>query len=291
MKTVKKQIRGLETAWIEVKPEKSNDQPVVFFMHGCPDDPLTWQAQIDHLSEKKYPIIAPWARGVGESAPSRDRHRYGFDAIALDHFEILRTFDPAAKQKVIVVGHDIGGIHAWNFARLLGGRLAGLILINAPELSQMARRLTQFSQVRKSWYIGLFQIPFLPEFLLKQGEHRLLERAQKTAGMPEKSNTSIIPFLAHYREAARAVPEALRQNLPLLTAPVLVLWGNKDPFLEPPTADELNRLASDVTLRVIEGGHWLHSQKPERVNQLIDLFISEKISRTQPKPKKNEALS
>lgn len=268
METVKKQIRGIETAWFQsTQIQNEGDQPTVFFMHGCPDDPTSWKFQIDHLCEKHYAVIAPWARGVGESALAKDRHRYGMEAIALDHLEILRTFDLEAKRKVILVAHDIGGIHAWNLARLLGDRLTALILINAPELTQMARRFSHFSQLKKSWYIGFIQIPFLPEFLLKHWESRIL---------PEGSSASITPFLGQYREAFRAVPEALKQNPTPLTAPVLVLWGNKDPFLDTPSMDELNRLANDVTIRVIDGGHWVHNQQPDRVNALIDRFLSEK---------------
>lgn len=261
METHSKEIRGLHTAWFEDR--KENGKPVVLFLHGCPDDPHIWQAQLDHFNQQGYSTVAPWARGVGESAPSKERSRYGLDAIALDHLEILRTLDPSAKHKVIVVAHDIGGVHAWHLARLLGDRLAALILLNAPELTQMARRLTQWSQLKKSWYIGFFQIPLLPEFLLKKGR------------LHGREMSKITPFLGQYREAARAIPDAFKQDPQLITAPVLVLWGNRDAFLNTPSQDELNRLAENATIRVLDGGHWIQSEKPERVNALIGSFLSE----------------
>lgn len=272
-------LRGLETAWLQTEQEvtQSEFKPIFIFLHGCPDNADTWNAQFDHYSARGYTAIAPFARGVDPSSPANDQKRYGLDAIALDNLEILRAVDQEGDRRVVVVGHDIGAIHAWKLARLLGKRLAALVIVNGPELSQMARRLSNSRQLAKSWYIALFQIPLVPELILKRWEGALLSRAQKFAGMPADTATSIYPFLAQYRQAARAIPKILRTKEAPLTAPVLVLWGKDDAFLEIPSANEFTRLANNVTVRIIEGDHWLHYNQPDRVNDLIDKFLEENL--------------
>jgi len=271
-----KSIRGLETAWIE-KRSLGRQTPILLFLHGCPDSPDTWHAQLDHYDARGFTVIAPFARGIGPSAPSRQSERYGLEAIALDHLEILRAVDPSGDRPVVIIAHDIGGIHAWNLARLLGKRLAGLVLLNAPELSQMARRLGQPRQIVKSWYIALFQIPVLPERLLARWEQAVITRAQHKTGMPTQSPAVIAPFIPQYRQAARAIPSALRDKPRSLEAPVLAICSRGDAFLETPTMQEFEELAGDVTVRVIEGNHWAHHHEPARINRLVDLFLEEKI--------------
>ena len=61
-------------------------------------------------------------------------------------------------------------------------------------------------------------------------------------------------------------------NLPI-DRPVLVLWGTNDPFLEPPTMEEWERFGSDVTLRIMDGGHWIYRDKADEVNTLVDEFL------------------
>ncbi|MBI3556302.1 MAG: alpha/beta fold hydrolase [Deltaproteobacteria bacterium] len=197
-----KAIRGLRTAWLEERG--ASGRPLLLFLHGCPDSAQTWQPQLDYFHSQRFTVLAPFARGIGDSEPAPDSGRYGRDAIALDHLEILRALDPSGQEKVVIVAHDIGGIHAWHLARLLGNRLAALVLVNAPDLSQMARRLTQARQVLKSWYIALFQLPLVPEALLSRWEAQLIARAQEKTGMPRDTPVTIAPFLSvHHHEAAR----------------------------------------------------------------------------------------
>ena len=56
----------------------------------------------------------------------------------------------------------------------------------------------------------------------------------------------------------------------------MVLWGRRDPYLLVPTAPELARLAVDPVARILDGGHWLHEEQPERVNALLRDFLKER---------------
>jgi pimeloyl-ACP methyl ester carboxylesterase len=64
------------------------------------------------------------------------------------------------------------------------------------------------------------------------------------------------------------------RQLPRLRTPVLLLWGSRDAFLLPPTAEEWEPFAADVTTRILPAGHWIHRERAAEVNRLIDDFFA-----------------
>lgn len=249
-------IRGLDTAWLQ--KGRVGENPIMLFLHGFPDAPSVWNAQFDAFA-KTHLCLAPFGRGIAPSADSADKSRFGLDSVALDNLEILRSVDPRGGRKVCVVGHDIGAIHAWHLARLLGERLAALVIVNGVELGQMTRRITRPSQVLKSWYIPLFLIPRLPDLALRLAGGRWRRAA---------------PTLNQYRQAAKtALTSILRRPENTKLAPVLVLWGRHDPYLEAPATEELERIADNPVIRILDGGHWIQEDEPKRVNALIAEFL------------------
>ena len=270
-------IRTLKTSWLIETPKGAEKRPVLVFLHGCPDDAHSWKSQFEFFSKKGFTVVAPFVRGIGKSEATRQSNRYSPEAIAFDTLEILRESGIESSQHVCVIGHDLGGPPAVALARLLADRLHSLVLIDAPDTVQLARRFTNWRQLKKSWYIGFFQIPFLSDFFVKKNQMKMLKRAARSTGYPgAETNPGLLPFIPQYRQAFRAVPRLLTKALPKLKAPVLILWGKDDAFLEPPTVDEYGYMSDAVTVRVLDGHHWLHHQHPERVNGLIEKFLEQK---------------
>ncbi len=270
-------IRGLATGWLRAGPERPDENlPVLFFIHGFPDDAESWQEQIAYFSTR-FLILAPFLRGSGPSLPGSDRRRFSLSAVALDHLEILRAESVrlGASRRVVVIGHDIGGIHAVELAHLLGPRLIGLTLINAPSLEQMARRILRPKQVAKSWYIGVFLLPRVAERWFGPGKSGAVRAARRKGGLAADLPlpTSVAPLLEHYRAFFRALPSVLRARRKHLNAPVLVIAGKDDAFLEVPTESELARFAEHAEIRVLDGNHWLQLDHATQVNRMIEKFL------------------
>lgn len=267
-------VRGLQTAWVERGPV---GQPIVFFCHGFPDDPAVWNAQIESLRED-YHIIAPYIRGCEHSEHSQDLRRYGSQAILLDHLEILRK---AASERtpVVVVGHDLGVVHAMTLARSLGPRLAGLLVINGTDIGMFAQRLKDIDQAKRSWYMGLMQLPLVPEALVRWLPESCAWLASELGHLPPQLRDSrhferrTLGPLNQYRAFAREVPAQTKAMPARIKAPILVLWGRDDQLLVPPDRCEWERVGLDVTIRIVEGGHWLQREKPELVSDLLQNFI------------------
>ena len=266
-------VRGLTTSWIEAGTVGS---PVIMFLHGFPDDATVWRAQIESLSVD-YHVIAPNVRGCASSAPAEELHRYGREAVLLDHLTILSQVVPD-HVPVICVGHDLGVVHAMTLARRLGPRCAGLVCINGLDLEMFARRLRTPAQIIKSWYMGFMQVPALPEMVAKIAPRTANWLAQTLAGgnleapndVMNSERRTIAPlnqYRAFAREVGRTDAETGR-----IKCPVLVIWGRDDGVLLPPTEDEWRRVALDPLIRIIPGGHWLHRDQHDVINHFIGGF-------------------
>ena len=266
-------IRRLNTSWREAGVR---GRPILFFCHGFPDSAETWSQQMDFFA-KDFHVVAPFVRGCEDSELGKDVKRYGRDAVVLDHLEILREISEGS-EPVICIGHDLGVVHAMTLARRLGSRAVGLVVINGLDLEMFARRLRLGSQVMKSWYMGLMQVPLLPEALASLAPNTSQWLVRKLAGEDFKSDGSSdfsrrsLGPLNQYRAFAR---EALTTNMESsrLKAPVLVLWGRDDGVLLVPTQAEWDRVAFQSTIRIIPGGHWIHRDCAADVTKFISSFV------------------
>ena len=172
-------------------------------------------------------------------------------------------------------------MYAWQIAHLLQQRAQGLVVINGVNIKQMARRFKNPAQVAKSWYIFLMQLPKLPEILLQRMGSRLLRLAYYLGKLPREfqppkkaAMQALVGAIPQYRAFVRESLQHVRQRLPLLQCPTLVIWGKNDLALVPPTMDELEAEVVKPVVRMLEAGHWVHREKSAEVNHIIEKFIS-----------------
>ena len=144
-------------------------------------------------------------------------------------------------------------------------------------------------QLRRSWYILAFQLPWLPERLVAAWDFRALRRAlgrQPTrpgaftaqdidryvtaAAQPGAMRGAI----NYYRAAVRAIPLAQTRTLRRVDAPTLVIWGDQDRYLGRELAEPDRAWVPDVRVeRIAEASHWVQADAPPRVNPLRVDFL------------------
>ena len=258
-----------------------NGDPVVL-LHGFPDFWFGWRHQIPALVEAGYRVYVPDRRGVNESDAPEGVSLYSLDDLAAD---ALTVVNHASEEPVPVVGHDWGGAVAWWVATEFPERVERVVAINAPHPVAMERRVFRDPlQTLRSAYMGLFQVPEVPERLLEAADWRLLE-AVLTGGTREGafddaelydyrrawSRTGPESLLAPYRAAVRDRPEPPE---PHVAPPAAIMWGLDDPALSNTLADDTADLCEDArTVRFTGAGHWVHREAPEMVNDLLVRFL------------------
>jgi pimeloyl-ACP methyl ester carboxylesterase len=268
------ELRGLRTAWLD---NERASAPIALFLHGYLDTPETWRAQFEEFGQE-YRVVAPFARGVGGSEPPSDKRRYGAYSILLDHLEILRRVDPEARLPVHVVGHDVGGVHAWLLASHPSPAVRSVSVLNSAHPRQYLRRLPWPGQMLKGWYVGLFQFPWLARAALRLFQWRVLTLLEAEgwgrAGRlsPKEFDEAALHSLEQYRRFVRDIPWFIRERAMPASVPVLALSTEEDRFLERPSAYEFGGIADSVTVRIVRGRHWIHREQPERVNRILADF-------------------
>ena len=195
-----------------------------------------------------------------------------------------------ASEEVIVIAHDWGGVVAWHFALRRVRKIDRLVILNIPHPRRMAQALSRLGpQIRRSWYIFLFQLPFIPERYLARNDYHAIGAAFASMAVdrsrfPEEvlriyKRSAAIPgalrgMLAYYRAAVRYRTTV---KYPPLETPTLMIWGEDDTALGKELTDRTDELVRDLTLRFVPRcSHWVQQEAPEVVNALLTDWLTGK---------------
>jgi epoxide hydrolase 4 len=169
--------------------------------------------------------------------------------------------------------------------------VARLVVLNCPHPVVLARALrSNWAQVRRSWYIFAFQLPWLPEWalrrngaralkdtlrrftkraetfsdqLLRAGAKRTAQAADRRAVRPED----------YYRAAVRSpVPTGMTK----VRASMLLIWGDDDFALGIELTQGMEGLLEHEPRveHLADTGHFVMEERPEVVNRLLLEFLA-----------------
>jgi len=275
------QTRGARLHVAQAGPQEGE---LVLLLHGFPEFWYGWRQQIPALAAEGFRVWAPDQRGYNLSEKPTGRAAYNLDALAGDVIDLI---DAAGVDQVYLTGHDWGAAVAWWTAIRYPERIKKLAILNVPHISVMLKTVrTNLTQLRKSWYIFFFQLPWLPEQLLLANNARAMTLMLERSANPDSFTTE---DLAVYR-AAWQQPGALTAMLNWYRAivqrqpasppdshvhvPTKILWGVHDVALMREMAAASLEYCDDGQLVWFENAtHWVQHDEPERVNQhLIEFF-------------------
>jgi len=257
--------------------------PVAILLHGFPEFWYGWRKQIEPLASAGFRVIVPDQRGYNLSSKPFSIAAYAIPELVSD---VIAIADQLGQRKIFLAGHDWGAAVAWSAALLQPERVAKLVILNVPHPSVMRRYIfTRPRQMLRSWYMFLFQIPWLPEAVFSAFDFRAGARALQGSS---RQGTFSSDDLAQYR-AAWSQPGALtaminwyraafrhRVKFPDKTVHVLtrILWGERDQFLMAEMARESLAYCTNGELyTVAEATHWIQYEEPDRVSQLLIEFF------------------
>jgi pimeloyl-ACP methyl ester carboxylesterase len=255
-------------------------------LHGFPESSFSWRHQLPLLARLGYRAWAPDLRGYGGST-----RPLGVGEYALEHLEedVAALLDASGAKEVVLVGHDWGAVIAWYYAMFGRVPISRLIIMNVPHPALAEKGLRTLRQLKKSWYIFFFQLPWIPEWGLARNGCEAIGRAFR--GMAVDKSRFPDEVLRVYRDAA-AVPGALtamlnyyrallrgfrgnrRRGIAKINVPTLMIWGEVDTALGKELTYGTDRYVSNLTLRYLPNvSHWVQQEAPETVNAMIETWL------------------
>lgn len=277
------QHRDIITNGIRMHYVTQGEGPLIVLLHGFPEFWYSWRHQIPFLAEQGYTVVAPDLRGYNDT----DKPRKGYELPTLLR-DIAGLITGLGREKAVIVGHDWGGVLAWAFAINYPHMTERLIVLNAPHPGAMQREMRTLKQLRKSWYVFFFQLPWLPEYALLRDNAsavgRMLHGAalQKSAFPPEEiakyqaamsKPGAMTAALNYYRQLLRRGPRAYAGHLHV-SVPALLIWGVHDVALGVALTYNLEQWVPNLRIeRIDDSGHWVQQEQPEKVNRLILAFL------------------
>ncbi len=278
--------RVVETNGVRLHAVEAGSGPLVLLLHGFPEFWYSWRRQIPALAEAGFRAVAPDLRGYNLSEKPRGVAAYSVPRLADDVAGLVRAL---GETSAFVAGHDWGGALAWYLPLLRPGLVRKLAILNAPHPAAFRRELkASKEQRRKSRYILLFQLPWLPERRIRRNDFamlaKMLRRDPVRAGAFSDDDIArfkealarpgaLTAALNWYRAALRHPPRLPRERRSI-DVPTLVVWGEKDRYLGTTLVEGLERWVADLRIeRLPEASHWVQADAPERVNELLIPFF------------------
>ena len=262
----------------DVRDEGPENGEVVVLLHGFPQDSTSWNELVAPLHEAGYRTLAPDQRGYSPRARPKGAKAYKQGELVADAVALL---DAAAAPKAHIVGHDWGGFVAWAFASEHPERTRSVTSLSTPHPGAFAGVALNSTQMLKSWYMGLFQVPKVSEAILRPGgpAWQALVRGLPTHQAEHyEENLSDPGALTAALNWYRAMPRDLtRPSLKThrIKVPTLYLWGERDPALGRAAAEATEDFVSgDYTFKILDGvGHWVPETAPEAVEENLLPFL------------------
>ena len=240
----------------------TNEQGVetlpVLFVHSLAGNTQQWSAQLEHLRKTRR-AIAIDLRGHSRSRSPEDGD-YTIDALAQDiHAAVVQL----GIERFILVGHSMGGSVALAYAGAYPQHVAGLLLVDPSGDS------TQMAAEEVEQYLGALQSEAYANVIEGYWQQLLTSAtsAVQQQVMDDLRNTSPETIVGALKGlfAYNPLPALARYPGPKLS---IITPANDVPF-------SLHALLPDLPVqRITDTGHWLHMDKPDAFNAILDDFVN-----------------
>ena len=248
--------------------------PLVVMIHGFPDFWYSWNEQIKAL-QSTHRVAAMDLRGYNRSDKPKGLENYAIPKLVSDVASVIRDM---GEKKAVIVGHDWGGMVAWQFAMMQPEMTDRLIVLNLPHPKGLNRELANNpDQQRNSQYARNFQQPDAHKQLDAERLIRWVKGEAKRAKYIEAMKRSDFESMLNYYKRNYPRPpykedisEPVRLNMP-----VLLIHGLDDWALLPGALNQTwEWLDSDLTLVTVPGaGHFVHHDKPDFINRTLKMWL------------------
>lgn len=260
--------------------------PVVLAQHGFPDAREAFLPLVPALTSAGYTVVLPTLRGYAPSGVARSGRHHAV-AAGEDICALARHF--GAGRAVRLIGHDWGALAAFAAVAAEPSLFAQLVTMAVPHPAAMLAQVRP-AQLARSWYIGLFQLPWVAEARLARDDLALVDRLwhdwsptytptpDTLAQIKDGLRDRLGPVLAYYRAlVSPAVQREARPASGVVQVPAIHLHGELDGCIGVECTEGAEAYyARGYTLQRLAGaGHFLVHEQPELVAERILAFFGE----------------
>jgi pimeloyl-ACP methyl ester carboxylesterase len=253
----------------DVLDKGPTDGETVVLLHGFPQQPSGYDGVASRLNDAGLRTLAPTQRGYSPGASPRHRRDYRTAELTND---VVALLDAAGVERAHIVGHDWGGAPTWGMGAWHPERAASLTVLSTPHPAAMTDAFRGSNQALKSSYMAFFQLPLLPEIIVR----RILAKALRASGLPEQHVKTYVFAMADPGAMTgalnwyRGIPFSMREPVRRIPVPTTFVWGRHDPAI--------NRYGAERTGSYVDGpyefvdldsGHWLPETEPDAVAEAV----------------------
>jgi pimeloyl-ACP methyl ester carboxylesterase len=264
--------------------------PLVLLLHGFPELAYSWRYQVAALGEAGFHVVAPDLPGYGRS----DKPDVTYDCDWIDA-TLMGVVDAYGADRVVIAGHDWGGILVWTMARQYPDRIAGVIGVNTPDLPRSPVppvALLRQIFVDTPIYIIQFQERGIAEWVLGtwgRGSDDFVEMifgatTQNADAFPPdvldvykdafRPQGALTPPIEYYRNMDRnwELTAAIADRK--IEVPCLMISAADDPVLTPAMTAGMEERVPNLDRVVIEQcGHWTQQERPEETSAAMLAYL------------------
>lgn len=261
-------------------------KPALVLVHGYPDHQEVWKNVIVYLPD--YFIVTYDVRGAGDSSIPKYIRDYRLERLSMDLEEVVNAVLPG--QSFHLVAHDWGSIQSWESVTdpRFEGRILSFTTISGPCLDHAAfwmrnqfkhNRSRFFKQLSKSWYIAMFQLPWLAptawNFFNPERWGKIIRELEGKEGLPLNQNIVKDGKYGVGLYRANFIPRLLKPRERYAICPVQAIVLKRDNFVSPQLVDEMPKWVQTFSRVELDANHWAILSQPKLIAESIREFIQQ----------------
>ena len=255
---------------LHVRDRGPRDAAAVVMIHGTASHLQSWDDWASGLADR-FRVVRLDLPGHGLSEPDPTGDYSDERSVAL----LVELMDQLGLEKANIVGSSLGGRIAWKFAAAHPERTAKLVLVSPDGFASPGFEYGKAPEVPAS--LSLMK-HFLPMRLLRPQLSAAYADGSKMSGATLHRYHDLMrgpgnreALLERMRQTVLAPPEPY---LKMITAPTLLVWGEKDRMIPVSNAQDYLRVMPDAELVSFPGlGHVPQEEAPETSLQPVRAFL------------------